>query len=271
MKLENNISDNKFADVPLRIKTWMFIILAFALGISHPIAMKIFVSWIGFQVFFEFLRMFKIQRYKVVVSVILAIVQFLLLYLFNFENYLLYAMSFALAVVLFFLSIKVSAKQMTGISIGLVIALFIFPHLALVRETVFGVKALIFLVVITEVNDVFQYLMGKFFGKHKITPKISPNKTWEGFVGGVLLTMLLSTILGYFLLPSHILINIILGLILGISGFFGDVLMSFLKRKTNIKDTGNLLPGHGGLLDRMDSLIFNAPIFFWILPLLLNN
>lgn len=271
MESEDKNAVNKFADVPLRIKTWVYIILAFVAGVSHPIAMKVFAAWIGYQVFFEFLRMFKVPKYQVIVSVLLGIVQFLLLYLFNFENYFLYALAFFLAFILFFLFVKVSVKQLTGIIIGLTISLFIFPHLAFIREMDSGVKALVFLVVITEVNDVFQYLMGKFFGKHKITPKISPNKTWEGFIGGVVLTVVLSNILGYFLLQSTVLINTILGLMLGIAGFFGDVLMSFLKRKTNIKDTGNLLPGHGGLLDRMDSLIFNAPLFFWILPLLLNN
>ena len=266
---ENNNPVNKFADVPLRVKTWVYIIIAFAAGISHPIAMKIFVSWIGFQVFFEFLRMFKIDRNQMVIPVILGMTQFVLLYFLNFENYLLSALVFSLGIVLFFVLIKVSSHQMAGVFIGLLIALFIFPHLLFIRETVFGIKALVFLVVITELNDVFQYLMGKFFGRHKITPKISPNKTWEGFAGGVILTIILSNILGYFLLPSTILINTVLGIVLGVSGFFGDVFMSFLKRKTKIKDTGNLLPGHGGLMDRMDSLVFNTPIFFYLMPILL--
>ncbi|BFO64871.1 hypothetical protein KCF3NO3_08540 [Chryseobacterium sp. KCF3-3] len=130
--------------------------------------------------------------------------------------------------------------------------------------------AIIFIVVVTELNDVFQYLMGKFFGKHKITPQISPNKTLEGLIGGVFLTVILSNILGYFLLETGILTNSILGIVLGISGFLGDIFMSYIKRKTGVKDTGNLLPGHGGLLDRMDSLVFNAPLFFWLFPLLIK-
>jgi phosphatidate cytidylyltransferase len=102
-------------------------------------------------------------------------------------------------------------------------------------------------VVVTELNDVFQYLMGKFFGKRKITPHISPNKTLEGLIGGIFLTVILSNILGFFLLKTDFSINTILGIALGISGFFGDIFMSYLKRKTNVKDTGNLLPGHGGI------------------------
>jgi phosphatidate cytidylyltransferase len=155
--------------------------------------------------------------------------------------------------------------------IALSIVLFIFPHLVFVSEGIWGVKALVFLVVVTELNDVFQYLMGKSFGKQKIMPKISPNKTWAGVIGGVFLTIFLSNFLGYFLLPSNIVINTVLGFILGVSGFFGDLFMSYIKRKTKVKDTGQLLPGHGGLLDRMDSLIFNIPIFFWTLPLFLKS
>ncbi|MFP3593406.1 phosphatidate cytidylyltransferase [Chryseobacterium sp. SIMBA_038] len=262
--------ENKFADVPLRVKTWIYIILVFALGISHPLAMKIFVSWISFQCFFEFLRMFKVNINKIISSIFVGVSQFFLLFFLNIENYFLYSLALSIIILLSFLLLKSSGKQLSGIVIGLIVCLFAFPHLAFIRENISGIYAIIFIVVVTELNDVFQYLMGKFFGKHKIVPKISPNKTLEGFLGGVFLTIILSNILGFFLLNSNILTNTILGFILGISGFFGDVFMSFLKRKNNIKDTGNLLPGHGGLLDRMDSLIFNAPIFFWILPFLLK-
>ncbi|MET3537234.1 phosphatidate cytidylyltransferase [Chryseobacterium limigenitum] len=262
--------ENKFADVPLRVKTWIYIILVFALGISHPLAMKIFVSWISFQCFFEFLRMFKVNTNKIIPSIIVGVLQFFLLLFLNIENYFLYSLSLLIIILLSFSILKSSGKQLSGILIGLVVCLFAFPHLAFIRENISGIYSIIFLVVITELNDVFQYVMGKFFGKHKIVPKISPNKTLEGFLGGVFLTMILSNILGFFLLNSTILTNTVLGLILGISGFCGDIFMSYLKRKTDVKDTGNLLPGHGGLLDRMDSLIFNAPIFFWLLPLLLK-
>lgn len=271
MKPEINNAENKFSDVPLRVKTWGCIILVFAGSISHFTAMSIFVSWIGFQVFLEFLRMFQIKTNLVTTALIIGITQFFLLYFLNFDSYFLYSFGFSIVIVAFFLMIKVTSKQIFGIVLGLFLALFIFPHLVFIREGIIGIKALIFLVVVTELNDVFQYFMGKIFGKFKIMPTISPNKTWEGFIGGLFITILLSNILGYFLLPSSFLIDTILGLILGVSGFFGDVFMSLLKRRTNVKDTGNLLPGHGGLLDRMDSLIFNTPIFFWILPLLLKS
>ncbi|WP_346880916.1 phosphatidate cytidylyltransferase [uncultured Algibacter sp.] len=270
MKLNNN-SENKYADVPLRVKTWVFIILIFSLGVSQTITMAIFVSWIGFQVFLEFYRMFQLKGKGAIFSTIVGITQFCLLYFFNIKNYFSYTLIFSLVVILFFIIKKETLKKILGIAIGLILGVFIFPYLFFLRESTWGLKTLIFLVVITELNDVFQYLMGKSLGKHKIASKISPNKTREGLVGGVFLTIILSNLLGYFLLPSSIFINTLLGIILGVLGFFGDIFMSFIKRKTNVKDTGKLLPGHGGLLDRMDSLIFNAPIFFWILPLLFKS
>ncbi|WP_267402077.1 MULTISPECIES: phosphatidate cytidylyltransferase [unclassified Chryseobacterium] len=265
-----NKEENKFADVPLRVKTWIYIILVFAIGISHPFAMKIFVSWIAFQSFFEFLRLFKINSNRIIPSIFIGISQFVLLNFFSPENYFLCSLALSLIVLIYFLLLKTSFKQISKIGIALIVCLFAFPHLYFIRENFSGISSIIFIIVVTELNDVFQYLMGKFFGKHKIAPQISPNKTLEGFLGGVFLTIILSNILGFFLLKTNILVNSILGLTLGISGFFGDVFMSYLKRKANIKDTGKLLPGHGGLLDRMDSLVFNAPLFFWTLSLLIK-
>ncbi|MBL1219504.1 phosphatidate cytidylyltransferase [Chryseobacterium sp. L7] len=262
--------ENKFADVPLRVKTWIYIIIVFAAGISHPLTMKVFVSWIGFQCFFEFLRLFRINSNRLIPSLFVGTAQFFLLYFFNIENYFLYSSALSVLVLLYFILLKTSVKQLYGFIIALLVCLFAFPHLSFIRETASGLNSIIFIVVVTELNDVFQYLMGKFFGKHKITPQISPNKTLEGFIGGVFLTVLLSNILGFFLLETDILVNTILGILLGVSGFCGDVFMSYLKRKAHIKDTGTLLPGHGGLLDRMDSLIFNAPLFFWIFSLLVK-
>ncbi|MBU2996811.1 CDP-archaeol synthase [Cellulophaga baltica] len=264
------ITENKFADVPLRVKTWLYIVFVFTVSISHPIAMKFFIAWIGYQVFYEVLRMFDIKINLMLTSLIIGISELFLLLFLDLNTYFISPFQLVLGAIVIILAKKVTRKQLLGIVLGFLLSLTIFPHLLLVRESFLGVKALVFLVVVTELNDVFQYFMGKLFGKFKVMPKISPNKTWEGLIGGVFVTILLSNVLGYFLLPSSIISNTVLSFILGVFGFFGDVFMSFIKRKTNVKDTGNLLPGHGGLLDRMDSLIFNAPIFFWMLPLLLN-
>ncbi|WP_434737034.1 phosphatidate cytidylyltransferase, partial [Escherichia coli] len=114
-------------------------------------------------------------------------------------------------------------------------------------------------------NDIAQYLWGKSCGRRKVVPKVSPGKTLEGLVGGVITTMIASLIIGPLLTPLNTLQALLAGLLIGISGFCGDVVMSAIKRDIGVKDSGKLLPGHGGLLDRIDSLIFTAPVFFYFI------
>ena len=122
-----------------------------------------------------------------------------------------------------------------------------------------------FLLVATEANDVAQYIWGKLFGRHKITPTVSPNKTWEGFLGGWVTTGLLIWFLGPVFTPLSGLGLATLAVFLPVAGFAGDVTMSAIKRDIGVKDTSGLIPGHGGLLDRADSLTFTAPLYFHIL------
>jgi len=125
-----------------------------------------------------------------------------------------------------------------------------------------GVGLILYLLFMTQFNDVCQYIWGKMLGKHKIIPKVSPNKTWEGFLGGLLTVTLGSGFLAPFLTPLSLAEGFGAGLIIGISGFIGDVVISSVKRDLQIKDSGNLIPGHGGILDRVDSLIYTSPLFF---------
>jgi len=126
-----------------------------------------------------------------------------------------------------------------------------------------GRGLLLFLVFITEMNDVFQFTWGKLFGKFKIIPKVSPNKTWEGFIGGVLSTTIVGYFL-YFLTPLTPLQAMGVSFIVAVTGFIGDVVVSAIKRDVGVKDTGAAIPGHGGILDRIDSLATTAPVFFHI-------
>ena len=110
-------------------------------------------------------------------------------------------------------------------------------------------------------NDVFQFVWGKLLGKHKILPKVSPNKTWEGFIGGVLSTTVLGFVLK-FLTPCTTTQIIIISFLTANAGFIGDVIISSVKRDLHLKDTSTAIPGHGGVLDRIDSLVVAAPVFF---------
>lgn len=125
-----------------------------------------------------------------------------------------------------------------------------------------GVGLILYLIFMTQFNDVCQYIWGKMLGKHKIIPKVSPNKTWEGFIGGLLTLTITSGFIAPYLTPLTWLEGFGAGLIICIAGFFGDVVLSSVKRDLKIKDSSQLIPGHGGILDRIDSLIYTAPLFF---------
>ncbi|MEO9209687.1 MAG: phosphatidate cytidylyltransferase, partial [Ginsengibacter sp.] len=107
-------------------------------------------------------------------------------------------------------------------------------------------------------SDTFAYLCGRAFGKHKLFESVSPKKTWEGFIGGGLLTLGFSFLLAYFLNISFGL-NMCIALATVIFGSLGDLVQSMLKREFDIKDSGTILPGHGGVLDRFDALIISLP------------
>ncbi|MCL1934708.1 MAG: phosphatidate cytidylyltransferase [Candidatus Azobacteroides sp.] len=162
-------------------------------------------------------------------------------------------------------------KSMATLQWILMLTVFGISHLAylLSLPDIEGFKAggrglLLFVVFLTEINDVMQFTWGKLLGKHKIIPKISPNKTWEGFIGGIIST----TIIGYFLAfltPMNAPQVIIVSFLVANAGFIGDIVMSAIKRDIGVKDTGNSIPGHGGILDRIDSLAYTAPTFFHLI------
>jgi len=152
---------------------------------------------------------------------------------------------------------------------GLMMLVFSISHLAflLILPASDSFKAggaglVLFLVFLTQFNDVSQYVWGKMLGKYKIIPKVSPNKTWEGFLGGIITTTILAVLLSGMLTPLSVAMAIIAGLIISVAGFIGDVTISAIKRDIGVKDSGSLLPGHGGILDRIDSLTYTAPLFF---------
>ena len=128
-----------------------------------------------------------------------------------------------------------------------------------------GAGLLFFLLLVTEFNDVAQYVWGKLTGRHKIIPKVSPNKTWEGFIGGWVTTGAVIWFLGPLFTPMRGIGLATLAFALPLAGFAGDVTMSAVKRDIGVKDTSRLIPGHGGILDRIDSLTFTAPLYFHLM------
>ena len=124
-------------------------------------------------------------------------------------------------------------------------------------------KLLLYLVIVDQSSDVLQYVWGKLLGRHKIAPTVSPNKTWEGFVGGVLSATAIGTAL-WWMTPFTPLVAAAISLLIALLGFAGGLVMSAIKRDSGVKDYGTIVAGHGGILDRMDSMIFAAPVFFHV-------
>ncbi len=118
-----------------------------------------------------------------------------------------------------------------------------------------------FLVVVVQSSDVLQYVWGKLFGKRKIAPELSPSKTVEGFVGGIFSATLVGVLLSW-MTPFGILGAAGLAFVITIMGFFGGLVMSAIKRDRGVKDWGHMIAGHGGFIDRLDSVVFSAPVFF---------
>jgi phosphatidate cytidylyltransferase len=118
------------------------------------------------------------------------------------------------------------------------------------------------LILLIWTNDTMQYLCGSFFGKHKMSPTISPKKTWEGTIGGSIIAIIVACVWGYFSHQYRMIDWIMIGLIASIGGTLGDLVESKLKRMADVKDSGSFMPGHGGVLDRFDSLLFCAPLLF---------
>jgi phosphatidate cytidylyltransferase len=122
-------------------------------------------------------------------------------------------------------------------------------------------KLMFYFVLVAQISDVLQYVWGKTLGRHKIAPNVSPNKTWEGFIGGIASATLIGTGL-WWATPFSPLQSAGMSLAITLMGFGGGLVMSAIKRDRNVKDYGNMLAGHGGVMDRIDSLCFAAPVFF---------
>jgi phosphatidate cytidylyltransferase len=124
-------------------------------------------------------------------------------------------------------------------------------------------KLLLYLAVVDQLSDVLQYVWGKLAGRHQIAPSVSPNKTWEGFIGGILSATAVGTAL-WWLTPFTPAAAAAIAFMITILGFLGGLVMSAIKRDSGVKDYGSLIVGHGGVLDRMDSMVFAAPVFFHV-------
>jgi phosphatidate cytidylyltransferase len=266
-----------YQELILRTKSWWVIVGIFTvmtlIGPTASLCFLGFLSFLALKEFFSIIPMRQVDR-RVLFWAYLAIpaqyywaatswygmfVIFIPIYMFLF---------IALRTVLT-QSIEGFLKAVGTIHWVLMTTVFSLSHLAyllvlpaLPSHQTGGTGLLLYVIFLTQFNDIAQYVCGKYCGKHLILPVVSPRKTWEGFIGGVAITVILAMVLAPFLTPFDLIHALFAGCIIGIFGFMGDVTISAIKRDIGVKDTGAIIPGHGGIMDRIDSLTFTAPLFF---------
>ena len=147
---------------------------------------------------------------------------------------------------------------------GILYVSFLMSYMGVIRNSGDNGRELIFFVLlITWMGDTTAYYGGKGFGKHKLAPAISPKKTVEGAIIGLMGSIFGAIIAKLWFLDIGISNAVIAGILIGVSGQFGDLSESIIKRNLQVKDSGGIIPGHGGILDRVDSLLFSAPVFYY--------
>ena len=246
--------------------------------VLHPIITFISMGLLSFFALKELSSISKNVREadrKVLIWCFLSIpIQYYLAYIGQFGLFLIFIPVFMYLWIAFMLVIQGEtqdiSRSMSVLPTQLMLTVFGVSHLAFLVSLpdidgfdTGGRALLLFIVFITEMNDVFQFTWGKLLGRYKILPKVSPNKTWEGLIGGIVTTVIVGYFLRFLTPCSEMEILIICGFI-AITGFIGDVVVSAIKRDIGLKDTGQAIPGHGGILDRIDSLAVTGPVFFHI-------
>lgn len=161
-------------------------------------------------------------------------------------------------------TIETAARDVALALLAFLYIPFLLMHLVLLRQTPFGIQWLIVIMLIVMTNDSAAYYSGSAFGKHRLYPLVSPKKSIEGAIGG-LLGSLVGTMLAKFTFFPQLTFTdaAVTAIVVGMVGQAGDLFESLLKRSFGVKDSGTLIPGHGGVLDRLDSILFAAPIAYY--------
>ena len=261
-----------------RIKAWwvmvLVISLAFVFGRTGVILLFLFISFAALREFMT-LTYTRSADYLALAAAFFVVLpaQYALIW---FGWYGVYAIFIPVYVFLLLPILEVAGGDTTRflertakMQWGLMISVFCISHVpALLTLSIPGyddrnLLLIAFLVIVVQSSDVLQYVFGKLFGRRQLAPEVSPSKTVEGLAGGVLCATALGASL-WWITPFNVWQAALMSLAITAMGFFGGLVLSAIKRDRGVKDWGNLIEGHGGMLDRLDSVCFSAPIFFHI-------
>lgn len=222
----------------------------------------------------EFFTVCKKYKPLTVLGTLISVILYFSLYIINNQNLIATIVICSIFLIFFIAMLKNNIENISAsIAITCVGSFFItwtLFHMVLIRDLQYGMQYIIFLFVNVWCLDTGAYFIGKKFGKHKLASVVSPKKTIEGAIAGVVTAIIVSVLCQKIFMQSIISIKeaIIFAIIISIVGQFSDLAESLFKRDCNIKDSGNILPGHGGMLDRFDSYLFAAPVFYYSILLL---
>ena len=158
-------------------------------------------------------------------------------------------------------------RSATATTLALIYLPFLAGFLILLGDDENGLERVMTFVILVGCNDTFGYFVGVLIGKHPMAPKISPKKSWEGLIGSIVFTTLGGSLMFHYVLDIHWHIGALVGLLIVFTATSGDLIESAMKRDLHLKDMGSLLPGHGGILDRLDSVLLSAPALWLTLEL----
>jgi phosphatidate cytidylyltransferase len=269
--------ETDYTELKDRINSWWIILLvfSFALVLNRTVSIAFFglLSFLAFKEYISLIPTRRADRQVLLWAYLAILVQYFWIYIGWYGMFLIFI---PIYMFLFLPMRMVLIGQTQGflnaigtLHWGLMLTVYTLSHLSYLlmlpasgNPIAGGAGLLLYLVILTEINDIAQYIVGKLLGRHPVIPKVSPGKTVEGLGGGICVTTGVAIALAPWLTPFNWPAAAALGGLLSLTGFIGDVTISALKRDLGIKDSGTLLPGHGGILDRIDSLTYTAPLFF---------
>ena len=257
----------------IKYLTWFLII--------PPILIPLVYSHIGFQVVILILSLLCFGEYANAVGlwkdryfIILSNILIIVCYIPVFLGYFGFFQAMPVYLIIFILLMPIIRGEYEHMiqksclaMLGVTYFGWLFAHIAFFVNVPNGIAYIFLLFLLVESNDASGYIFGRLLGKHKLLPRISPKKTDAGLIGGLLVVIGLSFLLKFLAPNFSIFHRILFAFVISVGGASGDLVMSYVKRDLRIKDFGKILPGHGGILDRFDSIILVAPLFFHLVNL----
>ena len=259
-----------------RVNAWWVMIvvicLSFAAGKGGVIALFYLISFYALREFMSLAYTRRGDHAAIAIAFYIALpVQYFLIWIDWYGLYSIFIPVYAFLVLPILAAVGGDTQRFlertSKVQWGLMISVFCISHVpALMMLQISGFEGrnlllIVFLVIVVQGSDVLQYVWGKLLGRRKVAPQLSPSKTWEGLLGGVASATALGALL-FWATPFTPWQAALMSLTICVMGFFGDLVISAMKRDRGVKDWGTMIEGHGGMLDRLDSVIFAAPIYF---------